>query len=269
MSLSNAVETSNPILASGRVILGLNSNGPEETSVGQIEGNTGPQYTDDTASDFFNRVRSKATNMAKDIITKAMTDAEQLKEKAKEDGFAEGMAQAEEQAAQQIQEMVNAFGETLNELKSQRAALWNEYHQDFLTLLRLAVEKTLHLQLKESRMEILGHLLDQSLEIIDSRTELVVKAHPDDVPALSDLLEQAAQSRTGLNNWRIKGDAKLHPGGILIESGEGMVDNTIEGRWSMVEQVLSQIDIEDVEPVQSQPHENAAPEQQAAAGNGV
>ncbi|WP_051261435.1 FliH/SctL family protein [Desulfovibrio inopinatus] len=258
MSLSNTteIENSNPILASGRVILGLGSNGPEETSVGQLEGNHGPQYTDATAAEFFERVRAKATNKAKAIISQAMAEAEKIKQKAMEDGFAQGMSQAEEQAAQQIQDMADAFGQTLTELQSQRVNLWNEYHQDFITLLRLAVEKTLHLQLAEHRMDILGHLLDQSLEVIDSRTELTIKGHPDDVPALTDLLGMATQARPGLKNWRVKGDPNIHPGGVLIESGEGMVDNSIEGRWAMVEQILSQLSVDDDTPEQAPPVEH-------------
>ena len=42
----------------------------------------------------------------------------------------------------------------------------------------------------------------------------------------------------------MRADGKLSPGGMMLESTQGMVDNTTESRWAAVEAVLGQLGLD-------------------------
>lgn len=228
-------------LATGRVVMGIGAAGPQETTVAEIEARRTPFPFERMEAEFWERTRAKAQDMAKEIIARAMTEADQIRAAAREEGLAQGTAQAQSQFEAHVDEMGKAFGETLAAIQGDRKSLWEGYRQDFVTLLRLALEKSFGILLDDARREILSSLLDEALDLIDSRTGLSVVVHPDDAPMMEELLARAARTRQGLEGWQIRGDAGLVPGGVRLESRDGMVDNTVNSRFAEVERVFEQL----------------------------
>ncbi len=242
MSLSN--QTGDIPAPTGRVVLGIGSAGPQETTVAEIEARRSPMHFERMEAEFWERVRGKAQDKAREIIAQAMAEAERLKASARDEGLAEGARQARDQFEAHLDEMGKAFAETLAAIQKDRKTLWASYRQDFVTLLRLAVEKTLGILLEERRRDVLGSLLDEALDIIDSRTELAVTVNPDDVPMIEELLSRAAATRQGLDRWRVKGDPSLAPGGVRLESRDGMADNTVDSRFAEVERIMGRLRVD-------------------------
>ncbi|MFZ5810955.1 MAG: FliH/SctL family protein [Thermodesulfobacteriota bacterium] len=242
MSLSSQTGDIPP--PTGRVVMGVGSAGPQETTVAEIEARRSPMHFERIEAEFWERVRAKAQDKAREIISQAMAEAERLKATARDEGLAEGAEQARSQFETHLDEMGKAFAEILEVIQKDRKTLWASYRQDFVTLLRLAVEKTLGILLEERRRDILESLLDEALDIIDSRTDLAVTVHPDDAPMIEELLSRAAASRQGLDRWRVKGDPSLTPGGVRLESRDGMADNTVDSRFAEVEQIMGRLRVD-------------------------
>jgi flagellar assembly protein FliH len=221
--------------------MGVGAAGPQETTVAEIEARRSPFPFERMEAEFWERTRQKAQDMAKEIIAAAMTEADRIRAAAREEGLAQGAAEAQVQFEAHVKDMSQAFGETLAAIQGDRKTLWNGYRQDFATLLRLALEKSFGILLTDARREILTALLDEALDLIDSRTELAVVVHPDDAPMMEELLTRAAGVRQGLSRWQVRGDAALLPGGVRLESRDGMVDNTINSRFAEVERVFDQL----------------------------
>jgi flagellar assembly protein FliH len=39
----------------------------------------------------------------------------------------------------------------------------------------------------------------------------------------------------------VRADPKITPGGLVLETDQGMADNTLEGRWKAIEPILDQL----------------------------
>lgn len=236
MSLSDSGEKR----YSGKVILNSTSPGPDETTLQEMEGKKKPIWDDDTSKEYIDKVRDKAQAMAKDILAKAMAEAEQIKETARQEAFDQGMAQGEEMLNNQVTEFGQILSQALASIQEQGKAVWVQQKLDIVTLIRVAVEKTLLVEMSERRQEILANLLDQALDRIDSRHMINIRVKPESVELMQALLEEAQKSQPDLTRWKIKPDPSLE-GGLVVESEEGMVDNGLPARWQGVEQIFDQL----------------------------
>ncbi|WP_461210787.1 FliH/SctL family protein [Desulfocurvus sp. DL9XJH121] len=226
-----------------RVIVGMGAHGPSESTVADLQGQRDTsRWTSSTEEEYMARVRERATKAAKEIISKAMADAAVLRENAEAEGFASAAEQAQAQVDQAFAAHAQTLGQAMAAMEEGAAALWREQRADVTALVRLAVEKILAVELDQRRQEILATVLDQSLEAIDSLRQLVVRVCPDDEELVSELLIRAKDQHPGLDRWRVRADSKLGPGGMILESAQGMADNSMEGRMKSVMAVLDQLD---------------------------
>lgn len=238
MSLSDTEEST---LLTGRVILGPGGTGESETTIAELENRRAPMHFEEVESQFWERVRGKATAKASEIMTQAMAEAERLKAKAHEDGYAAGVAAAESQVQAELAQMSATLANVLESVAVERKNLWAGYRQDFVTLLKLAVERTVSATIDARRQEILDSLLGEALDLIDAKDELTLTIHPDDEPLLRELMARAAGERTGLARFQVRVNAALIPGSVSLESRDGMVDNSIADRFAEVETIFAQL----------------------------
>ena len=240
MSLSNTEAEDK--FYTGRVIMGLDSNNnAQEMTLQEMEGKKKLTWDDATDQEYFVRIKAKAQNIAKDIISKAMAEAEQIKINAKAEGYAEGKAEAASEAEKHMIGFSQNLGQTLTGVHEQSSSLMTAQSTDAVSLVLMVIEKTLSVEMEERRHEILASLLDESLSLIDSQTHLTVKVSPADQQIIGPLLEQAQIDYPSLSKWRIKADPAIENGGLTLEADDGMVDNTITSRWEGVQEILAQL----------------------------
>ena len=240
MSLSNVKNEDK--FYTGRVIMGIDSESKaQEMTIQEIEGKKKPNWDEDTNQEYFARVKDKAQLMAKKIISKAMADAEQLKIKAQEEGYAEGLSKAAIEAEQHITESTRSLGQTLSGIQENSHKILLAQSTDAVSLILMVIEKTLAVEMGERRQEILEALLNEALSLIHSQTGLVVKVSPAVQEIISPLLEQAQKEYPSLANWRIKNDPTMENGGVILETEDEMVDNTVTSRWEGVQEILAQL----------------------------
>lgn len=240
MSLSNT-EAENKFYT-GRVIMGLDSNNnAQEMTLQEMEGKKKPTWDKDTDQEYFARVKVKAQDMAKTIITKAMAEAEQLKANAKTEGYAEGQAKAASENEQHMIGFSRQLGQTLTGIQEQTQSIVAAQSADVLSLALMVIEKALGVEMEERKQEILASLLDDALARLDSQTMLTVKVAPADQQLIAELLKQAQENYPDLVKWRIKADPAIDNGGVLLEAEDAMIDNTITSRWEGVEEILGQL----------------------------
>jgi flagellar assembly protein FliH len=225
-----------------KVILGPDASGLTELSLDELEdrGRRNP-WNDSTEDEFFDRVRGKAKAKAKEIITMAMSEAEHIKEQAAKEGYAQGSAQAEQELSALIGQKAEALATLLSEARGGTKALWNEYRQDIVALVAMSVEKVLAIEVDQRRREVLGSLLDEALDNVDSQRSLLVKVNPEDAELMQELLAAASKKHGSLSDWQVKPDKAVAQGGVILESDKGMVDNTVASRRDMVCAVFDQL----------------------------
>jgi flagellar assembly protein FliH len=231
-----------------RVLMGAGMAGPSEMTINEIEGNKLPILDESTELAFWARVRAKAQAKACEILNQAMVEAEALRQQARQEGLAQGLAEAQQTVQAEMATVGATLAATLAGLEESRPALWAGHRQEFAVLLKLCVEKTLHTELRERHMEILDNLLDQAIELLDTRPGFTVFVHPEDEASVAPLLEEARKGHPGLGAWRIKTDPALTPGGVRLESEAGMVDNTLDTRFQQIAELLERVTFGEAEP---------------------
>ena len=247
MSLSNQKAESS--FKYGKILLGTSSEGPTVVPLAELEGGSERlTWTQANTEDYKRRVRDKAAAMAKSILLEAQREARELKAQAKTEGHREGRELARRELELAREEMAVTLTGYLAAFQSGRGNLWNTQRQDIVTLIQLAVEKAVHLEMSSRNREILENLLDQAVDALDSRQRLIVRVHPGDEDNMLNLLRRARERHPDLGSWRVKTDPALHAGGLLLESDHGLVDNSVETRLAWIREVLDHLTFADVEP---------------------
>jgi flagellar assembly protein FliH len=240
MSLSN--QKAESTFKYGKILLGTSSEGPTVVPLAELEGGSERlTWTQANTEEYKRRVRDKAAAMAKSILLEAQREAKDLKAQAKAEGHREGRELARRELELVREEMAGNMAGCMTAFQSGRGTLWNTQRQDIVALIKLAVEKAIHLEMSTRSLEILEHLLDQAVDALDSRQRLIVKVHPGDEDNMLDLLRRARERHPDLGSWRVKANPALQSGGIILESDHGLVDNSVETRLSWIREVLDHL----------------------------
>ena len=171
----------------------------------------------------------------------AELEAEALLATARSKGYEEGLAQAQEELDQHTKAMSEEIENLLTQLGSQGATIFEDHRQDIIALIRLAVEKTIKVEMDEKRTSSLEALMLEALERIESQRQLAIKCATEDAPDLEIFLKKIQDRNPALKYWTVKGDPDLASGGVIVEASEGKVDNSIATRWEGVEPIMEQL----------------------------
>ncbi len=228
----------------GRVFLDASSGQKAQLTIDDFKNQeTLGRWSKDVEREVLARVQAKAAAKAKDIVNKAIADAKEIRRKAREEGYAEGATQAQQQLEQAHREMAESLGQALAAVQEGSESIWRNHRNELISLLHLSVEKVLRIELDSQRQEILTGFMDQAAEALDDHAGLTITVNPEDAETMRQILVLAGQRFPRLSAWRVKVDPKMQSGGLLVESDHGMVDNTIEGRLSIIEPILKDLEL--------------------------
>lgn len=247
-SSQDTLDTGGFLPGNARVVMSVNGAGPTEMTVHEIEGTKIQVLDEQTELAFWARVRTKAQAKAKDILGQAMAEAEVIRDQARQEGLAQGLADSRQACAEELAGMGAKLAGLLQSLEAERQVLWAKHRQEFASLLKLAVEKTLHTELSLRHQEVLGNLMDQAIELMDTRAGFTILVSPDDEASTGQLLEEAKKVHPSLGAWRIKTDPNMTPGGVRLESEAGMVDNTLDTRFEQISDLLDRVEFDEGQP---------------------
>lgn len=230
---------------SPRIIVGATGTSLDETSLEALSGSNVRAWDPNIEAEYWKRIREKAQAVAHEIAVKAKAEAEVLRRQALQEGYQEGVRQAEEKYERIITEMSEGFAAALNHLESHTDAVWRERRQDIVTLTRLAVEKTLAVEMNSRRAEILGALLDECLERVETLRQLVIRVHPEDQELMEELLKQAKSAHPSLERWRLRANPEATRFSLIVETEQGVADGSLPTRFQAVEAILGQLTLDE------------------------
>ncbi|CAM2060151.1 flagellar assembly protein FliH [Desulfovibrionales bacterium] len=242
MFLSSQTDTAGQ--CTSRIVRAMGSGGANQTSLGGL-GGRGQRVAWSVAMEveYMDRVKARAAAKAKEILDEGRAEVDVLRKNARQEGFTQGLEEAQEQMKAARQAIVDSMAQALTSVQAGMAAIWQEHRQALTDLVRLAVERVLGRELAIDRYKILEYYLAQAVDLLDRRTGLCVRVHPDDEATMQELLERARECYQGLDRWHIRTDVAMQPGGLAIESDYRIVDNTIKGRLAPIREILDQLDL--------------------------
>lgn len=239
MSLSNlAADTSKW----GTIFMGPGR--MHETSLSRLEtARSGPVWNEATEAEYFERVKAKATAKAREILESAQAAAAAMLEQAHQEGYQQGLAAAQAE----LDEFREAAGQTaaavLSAIESQVGALTSAWEDELCNLVRFAVETGIGHELKGHRAEILEALFREAVSSLAVEQKAVVYAHPEDEPVISDIIASAGEDYA--RRFQVRGNPQLAPGSVVLENSLGMVENTMQARRVMLDDILKELNLRD------------------------
>lgn len=198
-------------------------------------------------AEYLTRVKARAADKAREVLLAAREEAAELRRQAADEGYEEGVRQAQDELVQAHQEMAESLASSLAAVSEGSIAIWRAYREELVLLVQLAVEKIIGITLDASRREVIQALLDEAAARLEASQGLVLRVHPEDKETLESILEAFADRYHTLRNWRVEGDGSMTPGGLKVESSLGMVDNSLQSRRQVVQDVLDSLELPETE----------------------
>ena len=217
----------------GRLIYGL-----QPGDFGYLNRPAAPTWNQETEARYMEQVRERAQQMAKDILAQALAEAEQIRSKARADGFADGLEEGKALARLEAENVAAFLGSLHDALASERERAFLAHKQTLFHILRLAFEKTLGVMLEAQNEKALQTLFEEAVAQLQTRTCITVHVRPEDQELARSLVDQTRQARPDLPELRVCPSTDLVQGGLRIESGDGLVDNSIAARFEQVKAIL-------------------------------
>ncbi|MDR2050684.1 MAG: flagellar assembly protein FliH [Deltaproteobacteria bacterium] len=209
--------------------------------LGGVERGRSRVWTEKEERDYLEAVRRKAEDKAREILLAAENEARVLRAQARDEGYAAGLEQAKLEQAELRASMGEMTREVLSAIQEQRGKIFQQWRDDLIALLRLAVEQGMGLVLREERRAVLEAFYLQAVRNLESGRSLTVKCNPEDAPAVEDIIGCAKERFPELLQWKVLGDPGVEPGAVVVESESSLAVNTVEGRKAAILKALESL----------------------------
>ncbi|MDR2160677.1 MAG: flagellar assembly protein FliH [Desulfovibrio sp.] len=215
--------------------------GGRELTLGGIEHVRSTAWTPADEDAYLQRIREKASRMAADILAEAGRQADTVRESARREGYARGMAEAQAELESLQSHMADSVAAVLSSIEGRSAEIFDQWREDLTAVARLAVEKITALELSRQSAAILEALLVQAVGLLENRRCLVVRVNPEDEPVISDIVSFTRDKFPDIASWRVRADASVSPGGLVVESESSLAEGRLESRRAAVEEVFDRL----------------------------
>ncbi len=212
-----------------------------EHSLGGIERGRSTAWTEADEAAYLERVRDKAARMAAEMLDAARAEAGALREQARQEGYNQGIDEARAELEAFRAGMADSVSAVLSAIEGQCSHIFGQWRSDLVGVARLAVEKITAIELSTERAAILEALLTESVGILEKRRDLVIRVNPEDEPVITDIVALTREKFPDVQAWRVRADAGISPGGMVVESEYSLAEGRVESRRIAVDEVLSHL----------------------------
>lgn len=157
-------------------------------------------------------------------------DIEQRLAAAHQQGFEEGQAGIRQTFAAQVEAMQMKLARSIEELTGLRARYRREAEQDVVALALAVARRILHRELTVAPEALLG-LVKAALEKMESREVHQVRVSRQDAVMVRQFFDQMGLP----HRVEVIADANLVPGGVILESGRGLLDASVDTQLAEIE----------------------------------
>ncbi len=203
-----------------------------------------------------------ARQQAAEILAAARRQDQQLRhaaqEEARREGFERGMAEGREAGRDQARQealsafetsgraVVTSFQTAAEEFEKAKTQLAIDAERHVLEL-AVSIASKLTLAIGRQRSEATVENFRRALALVDARTNVTVRVHPDVLAALEMYAENVVRPANPLRHVSLMADESLAPGGCRLSSERTEVDASLETQIDEMVRLL----LGETEPVES------------------
>lgn len=216
-----------------------------EHALGGVEHTRSTNWTEQDELAYLERVRQKASQLGAQIIAGARGEADDIRRLARQEGYDAGLAEARDELDAFRSGMAESVSSVLGAIEGQCSHIFEQWREDIVELVRLAVRRIAGVELAEQRDRILASLLDTAVGLLEKRRELVIRVNPEDEPAINDIVGFTRERFPDVKSWRVRADVEIEPGGMVVESESSLAEGRVESRIAAVDEMLRQLTLPD------------------------
>jgi flagellar assembly protein FliH len=157
-------------------------------------------------------------------------DIEERVAAARQQGFEEGQAAIRQTFAAQVEAMQMKLARSIEELTGFRPRYRREAEQDVVALALAVARRILHRELTMAPEALLG-LVKAALDKMEAREVHQVRVSRQDAARVRQFFEQMGLP----HRVEVIGDASLAAGGVILESGRGILDASVDTQLAEIE----------------------------------
>ncbi|MDR1923237.1 MAG: hypothetical protein LBQ66_02590 [Planctomycetaceae bacterium] len=145
--------------------------------------------------------------------------------------------EAEIQLGTQLETLLPALKTMVEQLETAKQSFLQLWEQSAVKVAVSIAERAISRQLPEM-IDVPIKLLREALELGAGSASVRIRLHPGDYDALQPQMDILVREMTSAAHSEIVPDTKISPGGCVLETSLGTIDNQIESRLERIEQEL-------------------------------
>lgn len=193
-------------------------------------------------------VLAAAREEAAKILANARSEAAMLHEAARREGFEEGktsgqthgrdegLREALEEARKRLKSdeasLVSALKEMIESFSADRERMLSAARRDAVVLAVAIAGRVCQKlsQIDDAAIEMAREACTEALQLISESTEAVIRVHPQDASAISELTAELADRIRSARGVQLTADETVGRGGVVVATSNSVVDATVAGR---------------------------------------
>ena len=146
--------------------------------------------------------------------------------------------EAEIQLGAKLETLLPALTTTIDQLETAKQTFLQQWEQSAVKVSQAIAAKVIDQQLA-TMPDIPLRLLREALELGTGSTSMRIRLNKDDYESLKPQIDLVIQEMTRSMQTEIVGDPSISPGGCILETPQGIIDNQIETRLARIDEELN------------------------------
>ncbi len=152
-------------------------------------------------------------------------------------GAAEGHAQAKKGMDGRLQSLHKQVLTALNQVEASRADLFRQAERAILELVNRFARKVVHVE-SCINPAVLEGVAKNALRFVEESQRIVIRVHPDQAQKVKNELPLWMPVNQALKHISVEEDARIQPGGCLVDTETGQIDARLETMMDELEAAI-------------------------------
>jgi flagellar assembly protein FliH len=192
----------------------------------------------DRANEYLETVRAEAAK----IVQQAHQQAEQIRRQAQVAGQQAAEAAAhkvlDESVAKRMETILPALDELIAQLTDAKADLLRRWEESAVAVAAAMAQRIIRRELTQ-HPEITTELIREALKLAAGAADITVHLNEADYGHLGPQIEQLAHTLLRLTPAQIQADPEITPGGCVVKTKHGEIDQQIEAQLARIQEELN------------------------------
>ncbi len=157
------------------------------------------------------------------------------KETGTTDGYTEAHTKATAKFDAQHAAIVSDIERVLDEMNGRRESIELAARRELLAF-AISIAKKLTYRIGTLNHEAALGNLHKALQLVQSKTDLTIRVHPDDLAAIEEFAESVLRHAYGAGGVNVVSDSAIAPGGCVVKDASTEIDATLE---TQIDEIVS------------------------------